>query len=443
MIAAWMLAAGVAVAQDATVKRVELNPMDLSGKKYQRLDLNGEPCALVKVEVLANDVEFSGNVIEPVEHRTGEYWVYMVQGSKMLRINSGSFLPLMINFTDYGIKSLEPSLTYVVTLSMPSSAATQHSDETTPDEKVEYTIFSENDKYGYKDKNGRIIIPAKYDNAWWFSEGLAAVKINGKYGFIDKNDRLVIPANYDTTGWFSEGLAPVNINGKYGFIDRKGNMVIEPRFGNTYGFTKGFATVEIDGKYGLIDKTGKTVLPVKYEWICFTEGMGRVGLEGKYGFIDRSGNFVIPLQYEQAGFFSEGLAGVKIEDKCGYINKTGAMVIPAKYTTVSDFCDGKAAVTYKGKIGFVDANDNFEACRLGSNDITVSGTITDDRGEPLIGCNILIPSIDNKGTVTDIDGNYRITVKQGTPLIFSYIGYRTQVVSATTGHIDVALVEGM
>lgn len=119
MIAAWMLAAGMAVAQEATVKRVELNPMDLSGKKYQRLDLNGEPCALVKVEVLANDVEFSGNVIEPVEHRTGEYWVYMVQGTKMLRINSGSFLPLMINFTDYDINGLGPNLTYMVTLSLP------------------------------------------------------------------------------------------------------------------------------------------------------------------------------------------------------------------------------------------------------------------------------------------------------------------------------------
>jgi len=445
MIAAWMLAAGVAVAQEATVKRVELNPMDLSGKKYQRLDLNGDPCALVKVQVIADEVQFFGNVIPSgVEHRVGEYWVYMVAGSRDLRVQSPTFLPLEINFSDYGIKALEPSLTYIVTLSLPASvAATAAPSVTTTDEEVEYTIFSENDKYGYKDKNGRIIIPAKYDNAWWFSEGLAAVKINGKYGFIDKNDRLVIPANYDTTKWFSEGLAPVNINGKYGFIDRKGNMVIEPRFGNTYGFKKGFATVEIDGKYGLIDKTGKTVLPVKYEMIFFTEGMGRVGLEGKYGFIDRNGNFVVPLQYEQAGFFSEGLAGVKKGDKCGYINKVGTMVIPAKYSSVSDFCDGKAAVTYKGKIGFVDANGNFEACQIGTNDITVSGTVTDEKGEPLIGCNILIPSIDNKGTITDFEGNYRITVKQGTPLIFSYIGYRTQVVSATTGHIDVALVEGM
>lgn len=52
-------------------------------------------------------------------------------------------------------------------------------------------------KWGYKDENGNIVIPAKYDEAWSFSEGLAHVKINGKWGFIDKTDKLVIPAKYD------------------------------------------------------------------------------------------------------------------------------------------------------------------------------------------------------------------------------------------------------
>ena len=409
IIAVWMLAASVAVAQEATVKRVEFNPLDLSGKKYQRLDLNGDPCALVKVEVLANDVEFTGNVIEPVEHRTGEYWVYMVQGSKMLRINSGSFLPLMINFPDYGIKDLEPSLTYIVTLSAPYAVTAQQPAEDSSTEGVDYTSFSENDKWGYKDKNGKIVIPAKYDFAYNFSEGLAAVEINGKYGFIN----------------------------------HKGDMVIQPKYDSTYKFYKGFATVKVNDRYGLINKAGKTVLPVKYDWIYFTEGMGRVKLDGKYGFIDSSGYFVVPLQYEEAGLFSEGLAGVRKGDKCGYINKTGTMVIPARYSSVSDFCDGKAAVTYKGKIGFIDANDNFEPCRIGSDEITVTGKLTDENGDELIGGIISVPSTENKGSATDIDGNYRITVKYGTPLIFSYVGFRTKIVLATTNRIDVALVEGM
>jgi len=35
---------------------------------------------------------------------------------------------------------------------------------------------------------------------------------------------MVIPAVYDDAGSFSEGLAQVKINGKYGFIDTKGNI---------------------------------------------------------------------------------------------------------------------------------------------------------------------------------------------------------------------------
>lgn len=50
-----------------------------------------------------------------------------------------------------------------------------------------------NGKYGFKDNNEDIIISAKYDDAYVFSEGLAAVKIIDKWGFIDKNDNLVRP----------------------------------------------------------------------------------------------------------------------------------------------------------------------------------------------------------------------------------------------------------
>jgi tonB-dependent receptor len=73
----------------------------------------------------------------------------------------------------------------------------------------------------------------------------------------------------------------------------------------------------------------------------------------------------------------------------------------------------------------------------------VTGKLTDENGDELIGGIISVPSTENKGSATDIDGNYRITVKYGTPLIFSYVGFRTKIVLATTNRIDVALVEGM
>lgn len=117
-----LMAVTAAFGQEAKVKRVEPCPMDLSASKYQRFDLNGKACALVRVEVLANDVQFSGSVVGEVEHRTGEYWVYMEGGSKMLRISSGTFLPVMIDFREYLIEALMPNCTYVVTLSLPTAA---------------------------------------------------------------------------------------------------------------------------------------------------------------------------------------------------------------------------------------------------------------------------------------------------------------------------------
>ena len=67
------------------------------------------------------------------------------------------------------------------------------------------TTFREGYKYGYKNESGRIVIPAIFDDAYWFSNGLAAVKQNGKYGFIDKSGNFVIPAKFYESWSFSEG----------------------------------------------------------------------------------------------------------------------------------------------------------------------------------------------------------------------------------------------
>jgi len=83
--------------------------------------------------------------------------------------------------------------------------------------------FQENGKYGFRDENGNIIIPAKYDNADDFYDGLAKVgsRSSDKYGIIDKTGKEITPLKYDVIGDFSEGLARVrekhwSVGGKYG-----------------------------------------------------------------------------------------------------------------------------------------------------------------------------------------------------------------------------------
>ena len=62
----------------------------------------------------------------------------------------------------------------------------------------------------------------------------------------------------------------------------------------------------------------------------------------------------------------------------------------------------------------------------------VSGTVLDATGEPLIGVSVLEAGTNN-GVVTDFDGNFTLTVKQGSKLTFSYVGYLSQTLAATNG----------
>ena len=62
----------------------------------------------------------------------------------------------------------------------------------------------------------------------------------------------------------------------------------------------------------------------------------------------------------------------------------------------------------------------------------VSGTVLDATGEPLIGVSVLEAGTSN-GVVTDFNGDFTLTVKQGAKLTFSYIGYLSQTLAATNG----------
>ena len=60
----------------------------------------------------------------------------------------------------------------------------------------------------------------------------------------------------------------------------------------------------------------------------------------------------------------------------------------------------------------------------------VSGKVTDQSGEPLVGVNVLVKGTTN-GTMTDYNGNYNLNnVRQGDVLVFSSIGFATQEIIA-------------
>lgn len=105
--------------QELTIVSLKEAPQDLAARRAERLDLNGDACALLKVNLPVRGAEFEPTTIGEVTYVVNEYWVYLPKDSKRIKIKHPDYLTLTINFEDYGIKKLESHCTYHLAISAP------------------------------------------------------------------------------------------------------------------------------------------------------------------------------------------------------------------------------------------------------------------------------------------------------------------------------------
>ncbi|MDO4162950.1 MAG: TonB-dependent receptor [Bacteroides sp.] len=66
---------------------------------------------------------------------------------------------------------------------------------------------------------------------------------------------------------------------------------------------------------------------------------------------------------------------------------------------------------------------------VSAQNVTVKGTVTDKTGETVIGASVVQKGNTTNGTITDIDGNYSLSVPANSTLVFSFVGMTTQEVA--------------
>jgi hypothetical protein len=196
----------------------------------------------------------------------------------------------------------------------------------------------------------RTEIPGDYDRVDPFSDGLAEVIQDDKYGFIDRTGKVVIPLEYEDAYDFKEGFAPVKKGGKWGYIDKANKTVVPFEYDSAATFSNGFAWVQKGDKRGYIGKSGGSlalVIPLDYDAIgnFSTENIAPVKKGAKWGYIDTQGKLVIPYTYDSAGNFSEGLAWAIKNDEIGFIDVNSNIAIPFGWGLgVCSFSEGIAGL---------------------------------------------------------------------------------------------------
>ena len=257
----------------------------------------------------------------------------------------------------------------------------------------------QNDKWGFINEKGDIILPMNYSSVSHFENGLSIVKIGEKKGAIDKTGKVIIQPKYDEISIKSGNYFVTRLDGKYGAVERSGTVVVEPKYDLIDAFgSDGHTRVKLDGKWGLIDQKGAEMIAPKYQELTYNEyqqvtrvsingkwgvientcrepiapkydGVGEfnnnyavVSIGSKYGAINKLNKEVIPVIYDQLGGIGEGRrAMMRVGDKWGFVNTEGVEVIPLKYNEVKPFREGKAIVKIKSLWGVIDTEGNYVA----------------------------------------------------------------------------------
>lgn len=128
----------------------------------------------------------------------------------------------------------------------------------------------DNGKCGYKrEGTGEIIIPAQYDFAWDFSEGVGAVEVDSTIFFVRRDGSKAFeqefrPKQQFAVMKFSNGYCAMFSDKEpfYGMIDHQGNWALMPVFELAYASEEGFYAIlpNDDNVLKLYDFDGKTVL---------------------------------------------------------------------------------------------------------------------------------------------------------------------------------------
>ena len=231
------------------------------------------------------------------------------------------------------------------------------------------SFYHKNGKFGLIDRNFKELIPAKYNQTSFYSDGLFVVEYSGKWGAVDKNDKTIIPFEYESLGAVDEAGMIMAIKGSLGgFIDKTGKVIVPLTFYNLYPYQENFAKFldKATEKYGMIDRLGNIKVQPKYSDLQFFKNGLAVASHYTYingeeqnikkGYIDTTGKEIIPLTFLHAtDFENRGLALVQDSLGDAYIDRTGKKIqlkITAPVTQLGMFNHGFARIEL-GDSGFV------------------------------------------------------------------------------------------
>lgn len=225
--------------------------------------------------------------------------------------------------------------------------------------KQDKIVFYENyfpitidEKYGYINSSGTIVINPEYDEVGPFRNGLAVVLKDSKFGVINKKNELVVDFKYDEIVDFQDGRAIVSLNEKYNLIDPFGKEISSNYLNDLVYFSNGIYSGLMDTSYRFLDKNLTSVSDLICQEVGdLLEGYSIIQMNDKFGVIDSSLNVKVSLQFDEIQRFNKGIFIYSLNGKKGIISTDGIKLTEPIFDEISELNpENNSAVAKMGSI---------------------------------------------------------------------------------------------
>lgn len=206
----------------------------------------------------------------------------------------------------------------------------------------------EGNLFGYLNiKTNLFEIEPQYEVAGYFHAGLASVRKDNKWGFINKRGDIIIECIYDKVTAFLHGYSIFTDENGYGIISDNGKIIFPSQGKKIIRYDKNAKLIVFEtqkSRYGLMDLESN-VFDIETENIpYFYEDRAVIKINRLYGHINTKCEITTPCKYEFACNFHNGHAFVGFneiyddddatvveEEKVGCVDLNGIIIINTEY----------------------------------------------------------------------------------------------------------------
>ena len=453
----------MAGAQELRVKSFTPLPMDLTARKQQRLDLNGKPCAMLKIMVMDDITDCNKSNIGDIATSGVMKLVYLPSVVRSVTLNFKYHYPLTITFADYGVTKLEGSATYelrlvdalqmmmengnaaqqtasVTTTTIPNVGNSQNANtaqQTAPVTTTQNVSSSQNNSLSMSAKEAYKIAD-EADEAKDYAKALkyyqyAAEKNDShaqyRLGYMYAHGESVTQNYAEAMKWYLKAAEQENANAQsnLGLMYEKGQGVKQDYSEANKWYQKAAEQGNTSAQFnlGLSLYFGKGITQnytEAFNWLLKAANSGDAASQNNVGTMYQNGQGVKQDYSEALKWYTKASE----QGHTSALYNLGLMYAEGTGMKSQNIAEALNCFYKAAQKGHEKAKAKLEEYRKNGNIIGV--VIDKDTNEPIIGCSVIVVKSDktssNVGTVSDINGFFSLNANVGDEIKVQYIGYK-------------------